>query len=451
LTGDFAKKPSKETKSTLERGMPVNTEFPQVNEGMLAAARKTISAEARERPACFSSMTKDVIRRWAYAIGDTNPLWLDEDYASKSRWGTILSPPTFPETAIRGPVFNPERARTDQGPPREQAERLFAAMHQESTGGGFPGLAGLQVGREFTFYAPVRLNDELVGKQSIVAIVDSEARVPGDCIVSEANVELALAAAAAECAAPSTRIVIQTFDIKVYNKKTGALVLRDLHHMARFARGITLEESKYRDIPPACYSDEEITSILERHLTETARANEVRYFEDVQVGDSLPVLVKGPHTPFDFIMYHSAFGGWFDVTDRAKYLLLQRHPGAGLIDPATNVPDFPIMMHLDHFAAFSMGYPRGFDGSMQRISWFGHAVTNWMGDDAFLRSLTVWHRQPFFLYDTMWINGRVTRKNDADSAVDLELWGENQRGQRISTAQASVVMQSRSGGTFPYK
>jgi hypothetical protein len=122
-----------------------------------------------------------------------------------------------------------------------------------------------------------------------------------------------------------------------------------------------------------------------------------------------------------------------------------------LIDPATNVPDFPIMMHLDHFAAFSMGYPRGFDGSMQRISWFGHAVTNWMGDDAFLRSLTVWHRQPFFLYDTMWINGRVTRKNDADSAVDLELWGENQRGQRISTAQASVVMQSRSGGTFPYK
>ena len=39
----------------------------------------------------------------------------------------------------------------------------------------------------------------------------------------------------------------------------------------------------------------------------------------------------------------------------------------------------------------------------------------------------------------------------ADSAVDLELWGENQRGQRISTAKASVVMQSRSGGTFPYQ
>ena len=80
-------------------------EFPQLTDEMLEAGRRTISAEEKERPACFSVLTRDVIRRWAYAIGDGNPLWLDDDYAKKTRWGAILSPPTFPETAVRGPIL----------------------------------------------------------------------------------------------------------------------------------------------------------------------------------------------------------------------------------------------------------------------------------------------------------------------------------------------------------
>jgi hypothetical protein len=433
------------------RAVVVVEQFPQVSDAMVESARRTITQEDRERPACFSLMSQDVIRRWAYSIGDLNPLWLDPEYASGTRWGTVLSPPTFPETAIRGPIFNPLRPVGEQDTSREAAARLLADMRRANVSGGLPGLAGLQVGREFTFYEPVRLNEELLGKQRIVAIVDSNGRVDGDSIAPEADVESALAAAREECAALDTRIVIQTFDIKVYSRLSGRLLFRDLHHMARFARGITLEESKYRDLPPVRYTDDEMTDIIQQQLSEFRRGKEVLYWEDVQVGDTLPKLVKGPHTPYDFIMYHSSFGGWFDVTDRAKYLLLQRHPGAGVIDPDTNVPDFPILMHLDHFASQSMGYPRGFDGSMQRISWFGHLLTNWIGDDGFVRNLTVWQHQPFFLYDTMWLTGRVVAKNEADASVDLELWGDNQRGDRISKSKATVVLQSRSGKEFPFK
>ena len=426
-------------------------EFPQLTDEMLEAARRTISRDEKERPPCFSQMTKDVIRRWAYTIGDANPLWLDEEYARGTRWGSILVPPTFPETAVRGPIFNPLRVARGRARPAQAEAAARLPGQAASRGGGFPGLAGLQAGRQFTFYNPVHVDDELLGKQRVVAIVDSEGRTAGDCIDDDVDAVSPLAGAAEECAAPHTRIALQTFDIKVYSKISGALLFRCLHHMARFARGITMEESKYRDVPRPYYTDDEMARIIDAHEEEYLRGAEVLYWEDVKVGDAVPTIVKGPHTPSDYIMYHSAFGSFFDVTDRIKYLLLKRFPGAAVVDPETNVPEFPHNMHLDGFAASSMGYPRGFDGSMQRISWFGHLVTNWMGDDAVMRTLNVFHRRPLFLYDAMWISGRVAAKHEADATVDLELWGDNQRGERISVGSATVALQNRAGKPFPYR
>jgi len=420
--------------------------FPELDEAMLEAARRTISEKDSERPPCFSLLTPDVIRRWAYAIGDGNPLWLDEEYARNTRWKSILSPPTFPETAVRGPIFNPLRVprRPDKARATPAAETPLPDQ-AKSRGGGFPGLAGLQIGRQFTFYAPVRANEELRGMQRVVAIVDSDGRVSGDCIDGEADVEAALDAAVEECAAPKTRIAIQTFDIKVYSKRSGRLLLRDLHHMARFGRNISLQESKYRDVPLPRYSEEDFSALVQQHEHEYLRGSDVLLWEDVKIGDELPPIVKGPYTPGDYILYHSAFGAFFDLADRPKYLMLKRFPGAAVVDPETHVREFPNLMHLDGLASTSMGYPRGFDASMQRISWFGHLVTNWMGDDAFLKSLTVWQRRPLFLYDMMWLHGRVVAKHEQESAVDLELWGINQRGERISQGTARVLLQNTQG------
>ena len=38
---------------------------------------------------------KGHIRRFAEAVGDPNPLWQDEAYACKSRYGSIIGPPMF--------------------------------------------------------------------------------------------------------------------------------------------------------------------------------------------------------------------------------------------------------------------------------------------------------------------------------------------------------------------
>jgi acyl dehydratase len=36
-----------------------------------------------------------VIRHFADGLGDTNPLWTDEEYAKRTKWGGIIAPPCF--------------------------------------------------------------------------------------------------------------------------------------------------------------------------------------------------------------------------------------------------------------------------------------------------------------------------------------------------------------------
>ena len=43
----------------------------------------------------FWEVEKGHIRRFAQAIGDSNPLWQDEEYARKTRYGGIIAPPLY--------------------------------------------------------------------------------------------------------------------------------------------------------------------------------------------------------------------------------------------------------------------------------------------------------------------------------------------------------------------
>lgn len=52
---------------------------------------------ARSRPV-RNVVEAGAVKRFAQAIGDLNPLYLDEEYAARSRWGRRIAPPTFPRT-----------------------------------------------------------------------------------------------------------------------------------------------------------------------------------------------------------------------------------------------------------------------------------------------------------------------------------------------------------------
>lgn len=46
-------------------------------------------------PPHVREVERGAIRRYADAVGDDNPLYFDEEYASESRYGTIIAPPGF--------------------------------------------------------------------------------------------------------------------------------------------------------------------------------------------------------------------------------------------------------------------------------------------------------------------------------------------------------------------
>ena len=104
--------------------------------------------------------TRDAIRHFAYCIPDPNGLYLDEDYARTTRWGTIIAPPGY----------------------------LYS--HGYSTWlRTFPGLRGLD-GRELStndnaeeaweFFRPVRLGDTVHSYGKVVSVDAKRGRRIGD-------------------------------------------------------------------------------------------------------------------------------------------------------------------------------------------------------------------------------------------------------------------------------
>jgi len=45
-----------------------------------------------QRPLVHHIITDDILRVYASAVGDPNPLWSEPTYGRKSRWGSIIAP-----------------------------------------------------------------------------------------------------------------------------------------------------------------------------------------------------------------------------------------------------------------------------------------------------------------------------------------------------------------------
>jgi hypothetical protein len=52
----------------------------------------------KEFPPYAVTVERGKIKEFARAIGDSNPLYLDDRVGAASEWGDIIAPPTFPIT-----------------------------------------------------------------------------------------------------------------------------------------------------------------------------------------------------------------------------------------------------------------------------------------------------------------------------------------------------------------
>jgi hypothetical protein len=116
------------------------------------------------------------------------------------------------------------------------------------------------------------------------------------------------------------------------------------------------------------------------------------------------------------------------------------------------VADHPHRGHWEADFARKIGVPGAYDIAVQRTAWLASLVTNWAGDDGWLKN--IWDEFRFFNVegDTSWLTGEVTRKwierNEYLVAIDVTC--TNQRGEVSAPGGATVVLPSRTGrGTVP--
>ena len=134
-----------------------------------------------------------------------------------------------------------------------------------------------------------------------------------------------------------------------------------------------------------------------------------RYFEDVQIGEELPVLQKNIN-----LAHMMAYGAatW----------------------------DF-IRIHYDADYVRQQGFDAPFVDGQMLGGFLAQHVQDWAGADAFLRKLGFRNRVMVYPGDVLTCHGVVTgTRIDGDEAlVECDLWVENQRGDRVVHPASAVV------------
>ncbi len=357
----------------------------------------------------FEFACVDALRNYARGIGDINPFYRDPEYARSTRVGKFVAHPTF--MLYMGVSDKKELSEEDV---------------RRSGGRGDPlaGVHAFYAGHDLEWFQYICEGDRLKVKGGLGNVEVKSSRMGG-------------------------RAVHETHELVFWNQR-GELVGVSRQLLIRVERSAARSRGRYMNLDvPHRYTPEELARIEADYEREYIRGSEPRFWEDVEVGEEMVPLVKGPYTVTAYICYCEATGprNAFHRAHSDAYRYRKEHPRA--FPPNDyGFPDTVARVHWDREMARRAGLPETYDFGGERVAWMEHAVTNWMGDDGFLRRLQVRILGFCFVGDTTWIGGRVTRKwiEHGERFVELDLWADNQRGERTTTATAWVLLPSREAG-----
>ena len=139
------------------------------------------------------------------------------------------------------------------------------------------------------------------------------------------------------------------------------------------------------------------------------------YADDVNVGDELPVLVKGPIQQIQLTRYAGASGDFNPI-------------------------------HQDDEFAKAAGMGGVFGHGMLTMGFVAQCVTDWAGAGT-VKKLGVRFAGLVRLKDVITCKGRVLAKSSKNGThlVEVELWAENQKAEKVVTGKATVALPVREG------
>jgi acyl dehydratase len=370
--------------------------FPKITDETLADLRRRIGVPITDtlEPWCHEA-TRDNIRHYAHGIGDDNPLWCDPDYAARARFGTIVAPPSF--------LF--------------ACDRIISGYV-----GGLPGVHAMWAGADWTWHLPLKRNDEVKTEAHLKDLIEHQTRFAG-------------------------RAVQQIYHVKFHNQR-GELIAEADSWCFRTDRDHAREEgTKYKELkakPQRRYTEADLEKVWGAYAAEEVRGATPRYYEDVAIGEALPTMAKGPMTVTGFIAFAQGWGGLYIRANKLAWKMIHRHKGLG-IPNRFGIPDCPERVHWEPEFAHMVGAPGAYDYGPERCSWLTHHMTNWMGDNGFLRRANCKIRRHNPEGDLLFITGKVTGKRieEGRRLVDIEQEARNQDGELSVIGTGTVELPSR--------
>jgi len=378
--------------SNTETNIPAEdrAQAPALWDGALDEARALIGVDLRRTNQTWNTeASPDAVRHFSWGIGDENPLFCDPAYGTASRWGSGLAPGCFLYT-IDTTVVAPK----------------------------LRGIQWLYGGTDWEWYRPIRHRDSFTVRAQLLDAVEKRG-------------------------SKAKAFIIQTGEV-LYTNQRGQLVCRAMGHTARTPRAKAKDGLKYEARPTHRYTPEELEHIAHAIENEELRGSTPRFWEDVAVDSWVQPMLKGPLNITDMICWYSGAGHSYQSHRRA-HMQRKRHPADSYVNPETGAQDSAARGHTENSMAREVGMPGGYDVGPQRISWMGQLMTNWMGDDGFLRKLSASIRRPNIFGDVSWCKARVVDKrvDDGIHLVELELQVDNQLGETTARGTAVVELPSR--------
>ncbi len=364
----------------------------RITDEAIAAAKEMIGLQLRPEGPYLQDATPDTIRNFCNGIGDLNPLYRDAEHGRLSRYGSVVAHPMFP--------------------------MAFGWIGR--TRWGLPGVHGFYAGNDWELFRHIRPGDRITAIERVVGVEDKQSKFSG-------------------------RLVLQ-FVEATYANQHGQIVARALGTCTRHERKAARDTGKYKDIKTYEYTPEEFEKIDDAIMREDERirGNDVLYWEDVKEGDELPPIVRGPLSLMDTMGFLVGCGRGH--THGIVFKAAMKHPGHFFRNPeAGGGIEYTGIGHHRESIAKEVGVPGTYDYGPQRSSWMASLVTNWMGDSAFLKRVRTEMRRFNTMGDCTWCKGRVSRKyiKDKHALVDIEITGENQRGELTTPGLATVILPSR--------
>jgi acyl dehydratase len=351
--------------------------------------------------------TPNAIKRFAYSVGDDNPLYFDPNYGRGTRWGSQIAPGSMAQhmmSPMHGDPMDPDLAK--------ETRSLFRGIHV------------FVAGADKYWYKPIFPGDTLRGYGGTADVQEKPSEFAGRSVIR--------------------------YHRSVRMNPRGEIAFIARGRAIHTERKAAAEKGKYTAIEPAVYTDEDIARIDAIYEKEQRRGAAPRYWEDVEIGEQMPEYCKGPLTVTELIVFHAGgygvleygIGGsrlWHKNRQRVRNFYIKDEYG---------VPDVSQRVHWNSDWARKIGNPMAYDYSVLRESWLHHYLTDWVGDDGWVFRQYDEVRKFIYMGDVQFLRGQVVGKRQEDGRfyVDLMVQMTNQRGTVTTTCEATVLLPSRDHG-----